>query len=212
MRLVCISDTHRTEPALPDGDVLIHAGDGTYRGERHELRAWWYYLQRQPHKHKIVIAGNHDISLDECMGRGDSLYWEHVVRNDYGLTYLRESEVTIDGIRFWGSPVQPHFYNWAFQKARGDELARHWAQIPDNLDVLITHGPPKGFGDVNAHDSRIGDEDLLNRVLQVRPRFHIYGHAHHGYGVREFNNITFVNCSVLNEDYVLVNKPIVLDL
>ena len=214
MKLVIISDTHCTQPILPDGDVLIHCGDHTYRGTIPESDPALQWLSDQPHKHKIIIAGNHELG------------WEQDLHNNYyrseaekhlkprhldkfpDLIYLHATGIEIDGIKFWGSPYQPKFFNWAFQKQRGLELQTHWAQIPDDTDVLITHGPPFGFGDMNPRDERFGDEDLLKRVLEVKPDIHCYGHAHHGYGQWFHEGIHFINAAILNEEYKITNKPV----
>lgn len=206
MRLVIISDTHRTEPELPDGDVLIHCGDHTYRGADGESKRAMNYLERQRHKYKLFIAGNHELGWESPTAR------KYILAHAPSCTYLHGSETEIDGIKFWGSPVQPEFHGWAFQMARGEPLARYWESIPDDTDVLITHGPPKGFGDVNRSDERFGDEDLLNRVLKVKPQIHCYGHAHHGYGEYFHEGIHFINAAQLNEDYQLTNAPIVVDV
>jgi Icc-related predicted phosphoesterase len=166
-------------------------------------------MGRQPHKHKLFIAGNHEVG------------WQHFSyrRNEYlhraqelGLVYLEDSGVEIEGIKFWGSPWQPQFMNWAFNLARGAPLKRKWAQIPDDTQVLITHGPPYGFGDTNGYDPRFGCQDLFERVMVVKPEYHLFGHAHDGYGTYMFEGVTFINCAVLNEGYALANPPVVIDV
>ena len=163
-------------------------------------------MDEQPHEHKIIIAGNHELGwVDE--GRRNTLL------DQFGtLNYLHNSDIEIDGIKFWGSPYQPFFFDWAFQMKRGAELAANWAQIPDDTDVLITHGPPYGFGDTCPGSSRFGDQDLLERVLKVKPTIHCYGHAHDGYGEYFFEGIHFINAALLNDKYHMQNKPIVVDV
>ena len=208
MKLVIISDTHCTQPAVPDGDVLIHCGDHTYRGTYREAMPAFEWLNNLPHRHKIVIAGNHELGWEPENNARAMYVKDRVLEACPNLTYLEDSDIVIDGVKFWGSPYQPQFYNWAFQKARGAELQRHWAQIPDDTDVLITHGPPKGFGDMNLRDERFGDEDLLARVLTVKPDIHCYGHAHHGYGQWFHEGIHFINAAILNEQYMVANAPV----
>lgn len=205
MKLVIISDTHQREPLLPDGDVLIHCGDLTFHGGLKESIRQLDWIARQSHRRKIVIAGNHEIGWESESNRN----W--LFRDYPTITYLHNSGVEFEGIRFWGSPIQPYFYNWAFQLQR-DQLAEHWKQIPQGTDVLITHGPPAGFGDTNEHDERFGDRDLLNRVWQVKPEIHCYGHAHHGYGQWKVNGVHFINASVLDEGYNLRNAPVEVDI
>lgn len=209
MKLVILSDTHEQHEGVevPDGDVLIHCGDGTVFGGKSATKSWMEWMERQPHKHKLFISGNHDFLAEQRWSTFKYLLYQHD-----NLIYLQNTGVELDGIKFWGSPVQPWFPNWAFQKQRGAELKVHWEQIPEDTDVLITHGPPKGFGDINRRDERFGDEDLLTRVLEVKPQIHCYGHAHHGYGEYFFEGIHFINAAVLNEAYMLQNKPIVVDI
>lgn len=158
-----------------------------------------------PHKHKLIIAGNHEVKWQSPTFRNQLLSQYKT------LTYLHETGVEINGVKFWGSPYQPEFCNWAFNVPRGERLAAHWAKIPEDTDVLITHGPPYGFGDTNKQDFRFGDDDLLTRVLQIKPDIHCYGHAHHGYGQYFFEGIHFINAASLNEDYHVQNPPVVVD-
>ena len=207
MRIIVISDTHCEQPQLPDGDILIHCGDLTYNGADSETKTALTWLSLQPHKHKLFIAGNHEMGWRNETSRYYKL-------RDFcpPLTYLHDSGIEINGLKLWGSPVQPWFYNWAFQKERGEQLREHWEQIPDDVDVLITHGPPKGFGDINKHDERFGDEDLLNRILVIKPKLHLFGHAHHGYGEYFHEGIHMINAAIMNEDYEPQNAPIVVDV
>lgn len=206
LRLVTLSDTHLERVDVPEGDILIHAGDHTYRGTEGESKWALSWLSALPHKHKIIIAGNHEVGWQKTTKR----YF--ILKQFLNLTYLHNSAVTIEGIKFWGSPIQPCFHGWAFQLPRGPMLKSHWDSIPEDTDVLITHGPPYGLGDTNTRDERFGDEDLLTRVLAVKPMYHIYGHAHHGYGIRHFEGVTFVNSAILNDGYQVANKPHVLDI
>lgn len=210
MKLVIISDTHCQQFPIPPGDVLIHCGDHTYKGTYKETLPALQWLAEQPHKHKLFIAGNHEIGWEDQPRHMYPL--DRALEHLYGLTYLRDSGVEIEGIKFWGSPVQPQFFNWAFQKERGEELARHWQQVPDDTNVLITHGPPYGFGDTNKRDERFGDEDLLRRVREVRPVIHCFGHAHDGYGEWLSEGTLFINAAILNENYKLANKPVEIEL
>jgi len=208
MRLVIISDTHCTQPNVPDGDVLIHCGDFTFHGRAFETKDSLEWFNSLPHKHKLFTAGNHELGWEDEVKRNVYLDWASK------CTYLHATGVEIDGVKFWGSPFQPDFMGWAFQLPRGNRLKEHWSLIPDDTDVLITHGPPYGFGDTNGdpRDFRFGDKDLLARVLEVKPDVHCYGHAHGGYGQWFFEGIHFINAALLNESYMLANQPVVVDL
>src|SRR3990167_9258822 len=209
MKLVILSDTHCTRPIIPEGDVLIHCGDHTYHGEYRESVAALSWFNNQPHKHKLFIAGNHELGWQNGMNI------ETICALFPSLTYLKDSGVEIDGVKFWGSPYQPEFMGWAFQKHRGEGaqgLRAHLEKIPDNIDVLITHGPPFGFGDTNALDPRFGDQDLLDRVRVVRPKIHCYGNAHQGTGQWNSEGTIFINAAVLSEEYQLTKEPTVIEL
>ena len=149
MKLVIISDTHCQQIPIPDGDVLIHCGDHTYQGNVPESEPALQWLVDQPHKHKLIIAGNHEVGWENDLRSNHYRSIPHTKPRHLDkfpeLTYLHETGIEIDGIKFWGSPYQPFFMNWAFNRQRGPQLQAHWAKIPDDTDVLITHGPPYGF-------------------------------------------------------------------
>lgn len=204
MRIVCISDTHCRKFALPDGDVLIHAGDLSMSGSVLEVQEQLSSLNQHPHKHKILVPGNHDFAFQD--------YPEQL---DVGqVVVLKNTGLTIDGLSFWGSPWQPEFFNWAFNLPRGESLRKVWAQMPDKLDVLITHSPPHGVGDWVDYGGagHVGCVDMAARVLEVKPKLHVFGHVHAGYGIYERHGIVYVNASICNEKYRAVNKPVIIDL
>jgi hypothetical protein len=223
IRVVCISDTHGLvkDLKIPDGDVLIHAGDFTNAGEMSQIMELNELLGRLPHKHKIVIAGNHDISFQEGWYEANwkrfNPYMESVRACRAALTnctYLEDSEVVIEGYKFYGSPWQPSFCNWAFNLERGAPLKEKWNKIPTDTEILITHGPPLGYGDLipPPESKRTGCLDLLNAVEQIAPLYHIFGHVHEGYGVTSNGVTTFINASTCTDAYKPTNEPIVFDL
>jgi Icc-related predicted phosphoesterase len=190
VRIVAIADTHgrHADLTLPDGDVLVHAGDVCRRGELAEAVEAIAWLRAQPHATKILVAGNHDICLE-----GDPEAAR--ARCVPGVIYLEDEETRVDGVRFWGSPWQPWYHDWAFNLERGEPLAAKWALIPEGVDVLITHGPPAGLGDRTA-SGRQGCEDLRARVARVRPRLHVFGHIHEDAGVWTADGVVSANVSV----------------
>ncbi len=125
-----------------------------------------------------------------------------------GVQYLKDSGTLVNGIKIWGSPVTPWLFNWAFNRMRGDNIGRHWDLIPEDTDILITHGPPFRTLDKNIEEIHIGCKDLFLRIQDVKPKLHIFGHVHESYGVVEKHGMTFINASVLNEKYEIVNQPI----
>ncbi|MEZ4359172.1 MAG: metallophosphatase domain-containing protein [Kofleriaceae bacterium] len=190
MRIVAVADTHlfTSDLQVPEGDVLVHAGDLCRAGSLAELREAAAWLARLPHAHKVVVAGNHDWAFQREPEAARALLGA-------GVTYLEDVEVTLDGLRFWGSPWQPAFHGWAFNLPRGAPLAAVWAKVPPGLDVLITHGPPYGVGDLleDGLPGREGCADLRRRVAEVRPRLHLFGHIHQDGGAWEVDGTVFAN-------------------
>ncbi len=205
-RIVCLSDTHNRldELDVPDGDVLVHAGDFSKRGAAEEVRSFVDALVTLPHEDKVVIAGNHDFLCEE-----DPAAARELLRD---VHYLLDSGVTLRGLRFWGSPWQPEFFDWAFNLPRGAALAAMWALIPDETDVLVTHGPPRGILDRTVTGVAVGCDDLLAALARVRPRLHVFGHIHEAYGKLERDGTTFVNASNCDVRYRPVQPPITIDL
>lgn len=208
LKIVAISDTHCRHHSikLPKGDVLVHAGDVSSRGLKAEILDFLQWFGAQPFAHKIFIAGNHDFFFEKTKkGVIEPLL-------PTGVHYLNDSGVCINGVHFWGSPVTPFFHNWAFNRQRGVALRKHWNLVPNETDVLITHGPPFGILDQVLNGRNNGDKDLLPCLQRVQPQVHLFGHIHESYGKVIRNGIRFFNCSQLNESYELVNKPFVFDI
>ncbi|VTU01863.1 metallophosphoesterase : 239AB OS=Microscilla marina ATCC 23134 GN=M23134_04270 PE=4 SV=1: Metallophos [Gemmataceae bacterium] len=189
MRIVCVSDTHARHhlTEVPDGDVLVHAGDITRRGKLEDVESFNRWLGSLPHRHKVVICGNHDFCFQERPAEARARVTNAI--------YLEDSGCEIEGVTFYGSPWQPYFGGWAFNLPRGEELARVWAKIPAGVDVLITHGPPAGILDRNRTGELCGCRDLFERVFEVKPRLHVFGHIHESSGRTEHDGIVFVNAS-----------------
>lgn len=205
LTVVAISDTHCRHRSLrlPKGDILIHAGDLCNKGEKSEVLDFLHWFEKQNFEHKIFIAGNHDFFFE----REKQSAIEKLLPP--GIIYLNDNGVTIEGINFWGTPVTPWFFNWAFNKRRGAEISRHWDMIPDNTDVLICHGPAYGILDSVVNGAHVGCKDLLKKVIALKPNLVIHGHVHESFGTLKYNGIKFLNASQLNESYELVNKPLV---
>jgi Icc-related predicted phosphoesterase len=205
MRLVLLSDTHNlhTQVAVPDGDILIFAGDISMMGHLEDVAAFDAWLAGLPHPHKIVIAGNHDFCFERQPAEAEALLIH--------AHYLRDSALTLAGLRFYGSPWQPWFYDWAFNLQRGPEIRAKWDLIPAGIDVLITHGPPAGHGDLTLQGDRAGCVDLLDAIRRIQPRLHLFGHIHEGYGQTREDSTVCINASLCNPAYAIANPPIVLD-
>jgi len=190
MRIVAMADTHLQHEGLvvPDGDVLVHAGDMLQHGSLDELERAALFLRGLPHRTKVIVAGNHEVCLEKRPDEARALLG--------GFVYLEGEAAEIDGVVFYGSPWQPKFRIWAFGAKRGPELAAKWARIPPRVDVLVTHGPPYGFGDRvewNGESRHVGCVDLRARVREVAPRLHLFGHIHQDRGVWREDATTFAN-------------------
>lgn len=216
MIIVPLSDTHSMHDrlTLPEGDVLVHAGDATMQGHwEKEVEPFLDWYGSRPHKYKILVAGNHDWCFES---NPEGIQQECDKR---GIILLNDESVLIEGVRFHGSPVQPWFHDWAFNRKRGAEIKAHWDLIPTDVDVLVTHGPPYYYRDLTPdHYDRpsqhVGCQDLLLAVERTQPQVHIFGHIHNGYGTQwHVNNQTFfVNASVCTERYQPTNPILPIDL
>lgn len=205
IKIVCWSDTHtrHAEVSVPPGDILVYAGDMTDMGELESLKSFSNFLGTLPHPHKIVIAGNHDFCFQKKPEVSRILLTNCI--------YLEDKAVTIEGIRFYGSPWQPWFCDWAFNLPRGPLIRAIWDRIPENTDILLTHGPPYGHGDTTCVGEKVGCMDLLHAVERIKPKYHIFGHIHEAPGVSSNGVTTFVNASTCNFKYEPVHPPIVLE-
>ena len=209
MRIVCISDTHgrhrRLKHPIPDGDVLIHAGDFTRQSEMDQVQEFLGWFAALPHRRKVLVCGNHERWVEFNADIFAMLL-------PPSITYLQDSGCVIEGLRFHGSPMTPAFMDWAFMRERGRDIARHWAMIPEQTDVLITHGPAYGILDTVSGNGFQGCKDLRGRIEAVQPKLHCCGHIHGGYGTSSLGKTTMINAAICNEDYEPVNAPIAVDI
>jgi hypothetical protein len=226
MRITVISDTHTRHdlitPDLPGGNILIHAGDLMNSGYNHKdisnFCDWFDKLDN--YDIKIFIAGNHDRLFENKPELAKEIYSSYK-----NIDYLQDSylDLYFDGInedspeeniRVYGSPWQPEFYNWAFNLPKnGHEIASKWLAIPDNTDILITHGPTYGTLDtvVGRPWDALGCGMLAERVKIIKPKIHICGHIHSGYGYEFKDGTHYFNASVLDERYEYTQKPYTFD-
>ena len=234
LRIVCISDTHSSvenmQPPynVPEGDILIHAGDFTDYGEVEKVKEFNQWLGTLPHKHKIVVAGNNDTSFDSSVIAPGKKFWEklqhpelHMVKSLLtNCIYLEDNHVTIEGYKIYGTPWQPLFFGLghrAFQILHSD--VEQWedvcSKIPPDTDILVSHSPPLGILDVDAEGNMCGSEVLLKHVVErVKPKYHIFGHIHKSYGIASNGFTIFVNAATCRQGTprVVENPPIVLDV
>jgi Icc-related predicted phosphoesterase len=216
MKIVFISDTHtlhgRMINEIPEGDVLVHCGDVSSRGLGSEIQDFLVWFSSLPHKNKIFIAGNHDFGFQY---RDNVLQKSLEILKDKNVHYLEDSGIEIEGIKFWGSPWTPPFYNWAFM-LKEDLIKEKWDLIPDDTNVLITHGPPEGILDLVYYDVKnVGCPELRKRVSELKDlKIHSFGHIHEEYGskILEENGPIFINASTCNLRYNPWNKPILIEV
>ncbi|MEL6250902.1 MAG: metallophosphatase domain-containing protein [Bacteroidota bacterium] len=207
MRFILISDTYglHRKLQLPEGDVIIHAGDFCGPRSERDSRDFLKWFSSLPYSHKIFIGGNHDFFAARNPRKFNSMIPKNVI-------YLNDSGAQIGNLNIWGSPVQPDLEGWAFGKRRGEEMRPHWDLIPPNTDVLITHTPPNGILDKSRSGSSLGCEDLSAKLLTIKPRLHVFGHIHASNGRIETDATTYINASNYNSNLGLVNKAAVFTL
>jgi Icc-related predicted phosphoesterase len=239
MRITHISDTHNKHKQLngllPGGDLLIHSGDISSLGRKSEVEGfikWFNGIDN--YTHKIFIAGNHDMTFDreqllrdklahfegrteydtECAeGKPDWLKELLGIHLRPNVSYLENSDVTIDGIKIWGSPVTPSFgYGWGFNKDRGYDINEVWNTIPMDTDIVITHGPIHSYCDrTDRGGLNVGCEQLYHRLNELKPQLHFSGHIHEAYGYRHTNwGYAFNGCNC-DLGYLVNNKPMTFD-
>lgn len=202
VRVVCLSDTHGSheQVRVPDGDVLIFAGDACNYGTLAELSGFAIWWRKLPHPHKVFVAGNHDWPFER-----DKQAAIHLLGR--GTTYLEDDEVTVAGLRIYGSPWTPEFCAWAFNLPRGGgALERRWANIPGGLDILVTHGPALATVD-GLNGRRLGDKALADSIANTNPRYHICGHIHGGERHDTFYQTEVFNVSICDEEYIASRQP-----
>ena len=207
MKFVAISDTHgkHRELLLPKGDVIIHAGDFCHFGSDKDMRDFLEWYKELEFETKILIGGNHDFFAAEQSERFNEALPKEI-------TYLNDSGVSVNGIKIWGSPVQPDLIGWAFGKQRGAAMKIHWDLIPEDIEILITHTPPYGVLDKTRSGKSVGCEELTKRLGKLSVKVHIFGHIHESYGQITKNTTQFINASNINSSKGLVNKPIVFEI
>lgn len=201
MRILHLSDTHnchRQLNNLPAADIIIHSGDISFVGTGEEVLDFIEWFGALNYKYKIFIAGNHDYTLG---GKVPERIQRFLPENCYYLCY---NGIAINGINFWGVP-------FFFSEEVNDNSTLQINSIPDNTDILITHRPPFGVLD-NSYNISYGCSDLLQKVTEISPRYHLFGHIHDAYGIEKHKNTTFANAAVLDAEYRLINEPILFEI
>lgn len=220
IRFVVVSDTHNRSnivTEIPDGDVLLHCGDVTLRSFKNEFVSFNEWIGSLPHPTKIVIAGNHDRLLEvrplnsffSVMGASNR---DELIVEFTNFTYIEDEMVDVHGYKIYGSPWTP-VHLGGFQKRRGSRIKNIWEQIPNDTDILLTHGPPAGVGDYTRRGENAGCVDLLYEIQnRVKPLYSCFGHIHEGNGVYTDGVTTFINAAVCDTSYRAKQPVYVFDL
>lgn len=206
MKIALFSDTHALhgQITVPDADMLIFAGDMTHCRTARDVSDFNDFLKHLPHRHKIVVGGNHDLLLARSLRKARGLLSEAV--------YLLDESVVIGGITIYGSPWHPWFNDRAcdaFALPRGKTLREKWNRIPLGVDILVTHTPPVGILDQDGPLAH-GCSDLSEAVARVQPRYHVFGHIHNCHGMLKCGPTTYINCNVQGKNGVL-RAPLLLE-
>jgi Icc-related predicted phosphoesterase len=219
MRITLISDTHNKHKQitgdLPGGDLLVHSGDISSMGYEHEIREFCKWFNGiEGYTHKVFIAGNHDWGFQDNVEKVKEILSFYT-----GITYLQDSELVIKvgderEVKIYGSPWQPWFHDWAFNlQKNGIALSGKWEGIPDDTDILLTHGP--AFGILDTVDGRrydnLGCELLVERLERLNVKIHNVGHIHTGYGYVRKGDTHHFNSAVLDERYNYAQRPMTID-
>jgi predicted phosphohydrolase len=204
LRIVLLGDTHQLhrEVEVPDGDILIHAVDFTiFSKSMNAITDFNTWLGELPHRHKILIFGNHEFFAEADPSKRSMLTSAVVLINE---------GTEIEGVRIWGSPVTP-LYGDAFGLSSAEDRRQLYAQIPEDTDILVTHGPPFGILDSAPHsDVHSGCRKLLDAVMRVQPKLHVFGHVHGAHGIFHTSQTTFVNAALLGTNGDLDRRPVSL--
>ena len=207
MQLTIISDTHNQHDDLGhlSGDVLIHCGDmfNILNSDENDITRMDAWFGEQDFDLILCIGGNHDLSIEKKVSHDEQPFKNAV--------YLQGQSYQYKNITFFGAPWVPELSSHAFY-VEESELKQKWADIPDNVDVLITHTPPFGILDVCSRGSILGCKHLLNAVKKIKPRMHCFGHVHHSSGQKVIDETTFINAAQLNHYHTAGMKPFQLKL
>lgn len=212
-----------------EADMVIHSGDMSNMGGEIEVERFLIWFSALPYKYKILIAGNHDFLFERQRGIAQDLLkkfpniiylendfveidmnegWRSIANSgEQGSTIVPENKLKI-----WGSPITPWFHSWAFNRVRGEEINKYWAHIPDDIDILVTHGPPAGILDTILIGEGRGCEMLIERIKQIKPKLHVFGHIHEAAGHEEIDGTHYVNASVVNIRLQLSHKPVIFEV
>lgn len=208
MKIACISDLHGELPAIPPCDLLLIAGDVCpITNHDTAYQANWLnttfadWIKQTPVKHRVVVAGNHDF----VWGLLPAL-----VEPSPHYHYLQDRAVELDGVKVWGAPWQPYF--WGVFGLTESELERKWSLIPDDVDIWVVHGPPKGYGDLTSRGESVGSRSLTDAIAKRKPKLVVVGHIHEAYGDYQLGDTLILNVAHNDESHTELRGPIQIKL
>lgn len=215
LKIVGISDVHDKwrEVKIPQCDILISAGDYSFHGSPMAVNHYHQWLNNQPAKHIISVQGNHETWVEKNFEDAKAIALRACPR----VHFMEEGLVVIDGVNIWCSAITPWFHDWAYNRVRGEEIQKHWNQIPDNTNILVTHGPPAGILDIvpradGTPKERVGCHDLLARIKELKDLdLHFFGHIHESHGQHHEDGVSFYNVAVCDGYYMPSNGVTVVD-
>lgn len=207
MKILHISDTHnhhrelQRQMKIPSADVIIHSGDVCFRGDDEQVTDFLDWFSKLPIKHKILVPGNHDFYFEgKCFETPEEI---HV---------LIGRGIEIEGVKFWGSPFTVQEFAWAFQFFQHDQEV-HWKTIPDDTNVVITHGGAYCGLDLDSQNLRTGDKFLSQRLKELKDiKLHLHGHIHAAHGVMRHGNLVTVNSSICDQKYKATQNPHIIEI
>ena len=208
VRICFISDVHNKykKIVLPDADIIVCSGDMTSVGKEHEVTNFYkWFSNLSQYKHKVFIAGNHDKMFENHGMLARSLKPSNII-------YLEDNGIELLGLKFYGTPVNGIFHNWAFNRTEA-KMAQHRQAIPDDIDILITHNPPYMILDKGYDFGSIGSPSLYMEVMErIKPMVHVFGHAHDSHGIKVLDKTVFINASILDGEYNVVYNPVLVEI
>ena len=224
MKLEAISDTHNKheELKIKGADILVCAGDFSFKGTEEEAKNFLEWFKNQNHKHKILVPGNHDLYVER---EGNA--WVNDFCDENNIHLLINDFTIIDGIKFWGTPITPRFsYGWAWNRDRSKKKAEdrfrrgvldagfigdYWEMIPTDTDVIVSHGPCRGILDKTRQGTNQGCDLLKEKVFQIKPKLFISGHIHEDRGIESHEGIQFANVASCCRDYK-IQETMIFDI
>jgi Icc-related predicted phosphoesterase len=216
VKLVAISDVHTKwkNLVIPECDILISAGDYSFRGEKRTIKEYHEWLNKQDAGYIVSVQGNHELWVEKNFEEAKAI----AEKACPGVHFIGDhGTVDVEGIKIHGSAITPWFHSWAWNVHRGPDIAAEWAKIPDDTNILVTHGPVHGILDVVPYANgtpkeRVGCHDLFDRVMKLEKlKVHICGHIHHSHGFKEFNGKHFYNVAICDEMYMPINPITIIE-